>query len=118
MGIRNMLLCVSVLILSISLALPPTLAQLPAGDFNGDQLLDCGDIDLLSAEIRAGTHNTTYDLDKKFLALSIPTAYKDVIVFRSRDEVPERTVTSDSTCCSMAMAGMWQRSTTRSGIEC
>jgi hypothetical protein len=32
-------------------------------DFNGDSLLDCGDIDLLSLAITSGQHDPTFDLD-------------------------------------------------------
>lgn len=38
-----------------------------------------------------------YDLDKQFLALEIPTADHDVVVYRSRDEVPSRPLLSGST---------------------
>ena len=33
------------------------------GDFNNNQELDAGDIDLLSAEVRAGSHTQRFDLD-------------------------------------------------------
>ena len=37
------------------------------GDWNGDQLLDAIDVDLLAAEIRAGTHRLDYDLNRDSL---------------------------------------------------
>lgn len=40
----------------------PTLALAQAGDFNGDVSWDCGDADLLTAEIAAGTNNPAFDL--------------------------------------------------------
>jgi hypothetical protein len=35
----------------------------PIGDFNGDGVLDASDIDLLSAEVRAGTNTASFDLN-------------------------------------------------------
>lgn len=38
-----------------------------------------------------------YDLDKQLLALQLPSAHDDVIVYRERDQVPERTAWNGST---------------------
>lgn len=38
-------------------------ANAQTGDFNGDTVLDCQDIDLLHAEIRNGTNNPQFDLN-------------------------------------------------------
>ncbi len=38
-----------------------------------------------------------YDLDKRFLSLSLPSPHEDVVVFKSRDEVPIRPPWSGST---------------------
>ena len=49
----------------VSFTNPFTLEPAPAvpGDFNGDRLLTATDIDLLSAQVRAGTHPAGYDLN-------------------------------------------------------
>lgn len=39
----------------------------------------------------------TYDLDKRLLSLAIPSAHKDVVVYRSRSEVPARPPREGST---------------------
>ena len=38
--------------------------SLPAGDYNGDGILDCGDIDELQAAIAAGSTDLTYDANQ------------------------------------------------------
>lgn len=43
------------------------------------------------------TTSVDYDLDKRFLALEITSPYDDVIVYRSRDEVPDRSLVAGNT---------------------
>ncbi len=41
----------------ITVPIVPRQASSQMGDFNGDMVLDCQDLDLLQADIRAGTNN-------------------------------------------------------------
>ena len=64
MSVRSLSVIASLSLLFLFFAVVPTFAQQPlAGDFNGDQLLDCGDVDILSVEIRSGANAPAYDLD-------------------------------------------------------
>ena len=51
----------------------------------------CSSVSGSRAEPAVGTwrqQRCTYELDKQFLSLEVPTPYEDVVVYRARDEVP------------------------------
>ena len=59
--ITTILVACVILVFEISAFAQPV--SFEVADLNGDQSLDCGDIDLLSAAIRSGTYDATFDLN-------------------------------------------------------